>query len=149
MTDYHTVTGIIGTAEGKQRGKKGDESTIVTLRQYLQDASFLVAINADEGIIDNIKSALQNPVWPVFLGRKSCVPTVPVLIEVTNDFESLEDVMQHYPVAKRGDIHEGERPIMYEIDDAKNGYLRNDLVTASPGRIYGQRRVALKSASGS
>ncbi|MDW7657821.1 MAG: type I-E CRISPR-associated protein Cas5/CasD [Bacillota bacterium] len=42
MTDYHTVqgpNGVIINAEGKRRPGSG---TIVTPRQYLQDASFLV-----------------------------------------------------------------------------------------------------------
>jgi CRISPR system Cascade subunit CasD len=148
MTDYHTVTGIIGTAEGKQRGNKGEESTILSFRQYLQDAYFLVAITADEQIVEKCRAALLNPVWPVYLGRKSCVPTAPVLIKVTYDFESLDDVMQHYPFAEPRAAYESEPSRLYEVDDAENGYLRNDIVSDAPGRIYGRRRVTLKSASG-
>jgi len=144
MTDYHTVTGIIRTADGKQRGKVGADSTVQSWRQYLQDASFLVAITADEATLSRCCEALADPVWPVCLGRKSCIPTRPVLVGITRKYASLENVMQDYPAGERAD----KAPVMYEIDSPENGYLRQDVPTAAPGRIYAQRRVALRPVAG-
>jgi CRISPR system Cascade subunit CasD len=52
--------------------------TDVSERMYLADASFLVALQGDEATIARLNEALDNPVWPCFLGRKACVPAVPI-----------------------------------------------------------------------
>ena len=79
MTDYHTVqgnNGVLLNAAGKPRGKNG---TIITPRQYLQDAAFTVWLWGDKQALEACRYALLHPVWPPFLGRKSCVPSVPLL----------------------------------------------------------------------
>lgn len=81
MTDFHTVRGTDGiliNAAGKSRGKAG---TIITPRQYLQDAVFTLWLWGDEQALEHCYAALRHPVWPPFLGRKSCVPAVPLLPE--------------------------------------------------------------------
>lgn len=81
--DYHTAGAWIGIRQAKG-GVKFTASTKqpeaqLSRRQYLCDASFLVALQGDPQVIAQIAKALEDPVWPVFLGRKSCVPTSPVL----------------------------------------------------------------------
>lgn len=73
--DYQTVGAGIGmtTAGGDLK-----TSTLITRREYLADASFLVALQGDGELIQEIARALVLPKWPVFLGRKSCPPSVPV-----------------------------------------------------------------------
>ena len=81
MTDYHTVQGTGGVflnAEGKVRGG-GD--TIITLKQYLQDARFTVFLWGDEDALAACFQAMKHPKWAVYLGRKSCIPSVPVIPE--------------------------------------------------------------------
>ena len=81
MTDYHTVQGTGGVflnAEGKPRGG-GD--TIITPKQYLQDARFTVFLWGDEDTLASCFQAMEHPKWAVYLGRKSCVPAVPVIPE--------------------------------------------------------------------
>jgi CRISPR system Cascade subunit CasD len=63
----------------KQTASTGELETDVSNRVYLADASFLVAVQGPETLIGEAARALQAPVWPVFLGRKACVPAVPVL----------------------------------------------------------------------
>ena len=78
MTDYHTVQGTGGiflNAEGKQRSG-GD--TIITPKQYLQDARFTIFLWGDEETLASCFQAMEHPKWAVYLGRKSCVPAVPV-----------------------------------------------------------------------
>ena len=84
--DYHTVGAKIGVlradGEGIKRtgGAKDDPiETLITRREYLCDASFLVALQGDPEVIGHIRHGLTSPVWPVFLGRKSCPPATPVL----------------------------------------------------------------------
>lgn len=93
MTDYHTVGArydkndpwqkrmIPTTADGKPRG------TDLTHRDYLSDSVFGAVLSGDDALVAEMSTALANPVWGVWLGRKSCIPTEPVLAGV---FESAE-----------------------------------------------------------
>jgi CRISPR system Cascade subunit CasD len=79
--DYHTVGAKIGIrkAEGRIKQKKGKPpETLLSRRQYLFGASFLVALQGDPETIAVYAAALQSPVWPPFLGRKSCIPSEPI-----------------------------------------------------------------------
>ncbi|MEM7801988.1 MAG: type I-E CRISPR-associated protein Cas5/CasD [Chloroflexota bacterium] len=83
LTDYHTIGGgyetpQLLTAEGKPKKSSGAPHTEISMRDYLTDAAFLVALQGDQALISETSEALQNPVWPIFLGRKACVPTRPV-----------------------------------------------------------------------
>ena len=54
--------------------KKGE--SYVTNRYYLADAEFLVGFESvDEELLKKIEYALLNPVFPLYLGRRSCPPT--------------------------------------------------------------------------
>ena len=61
-------------AEGKPRGE-----TIITPKQYLQEAAFTVLVWGDSKAMDEAYHALLHPVWTPYLGRRSCVPSVPLL----------------------------------------------------------------------
>jgi CRISPR system Cascade subunit CasD len=87
LEDYHTVGG--GTFRGRPHSAYGAKGqVIVTRRFYLADASFLVALGDPEGTmhayVNRIAKALQSPVWPLFLGRRSCVPSVPVFVRLSS-----------------------------------------------------------------
>jgi CRISPR system Cascade subunit CasD len=60
----------------KASGSPG--ATVVSPRHYLADADFLVALEGPLPPLRQIEKALNNPVWPLSLGRKSYVPTLPV-----------------------------------------------------------------------
>jgi CRISPR-associated protein Cas5/CasD subtype I-E len=77
--DYHTVGAGIGMTTAGGGLKTGAKGTLITRREYLADASFLVALQGDDKLIHDIAVAIASPKWPVFLGRKSCPPSVPVL----------------------------------------------------------------------
>jgi len=53
---------------------KRKESSWVTYRYYLCDAVFLVGIEGEEPFVQEIMKALQFPVYPIYLGRRSCPP---------------------------------------------------------------------------
>ncbi|MCB0197466.1 MAG: type I-E CRISPR-associated protein Cas5/CasD [Anaerolineae bacterium] len=99
ITDYHTVGGgydypTLLTAQGKPKLSSGSPHTELTWRDYLCDASFLVALQSqDEVLIEQMAQALQHPVWPVYLGRKSCPPSRPVFDGVGH-FDDLEEALQ-------------------------------------------------------
>ena len=78
MTDFHTVHGTYGvllSAEGK---KRQNGNTIVSKRQYLQDARFTVFLWGAEADLERCYQAMSHPKWTIYLGRKSCVPSLPV-----------------------------------------------------------------------
>jgi CRISPR system Cascade subunit CasD len=77
--DYHTVGAGIGMTTAGGGLKTGAQGTLITRREYLADASFLVVLQGDAKLIHDIAAAIASPKWPVFLGRKSCPPSVPVL----------------------------------------------------------------------
>lgn len=97
IVDFHTICGGVLSAEGKIKKKAGKPETVISWRGYLADASFLAAVQADDPeLIEKLADAVQNPVWPVFLGRKSCPPGKP-LFEGTGDFDSLEAALLAAP----------------------------------------------------
>lgn len=99
ITDYHTIGGgydspILLTAEAKpKKTPSGQPHTELSNRDYLCDASFLVALqvreDSDNKLIDQMAAGLQQPVWPLFLGRKSCPPSTPVFAGV-GDYNDLQ-----------------------------------------------------------
>jgi CRISPR system Cascade subunit CasD len=99
--DYHTVGAKIGIWQADRKKLKRTASTheyetLLSRRQYLYDASFLVALQGDADTIRACESALDHPVWPVFLGRKCCVPGEPVLAG-TGTFGTLTDALSSMP----------------------------------------------------
>lgn len=60
------------TSEGKKAVGGG---TKMTYRYYLQDMAFAVALQVPADEAETLAAALQNPVWDIYLGRKTCVPT--------------------------------------------------------------------------
>lgn len=72
MEDFHTVQNT-RTADGKPK------ETHITYRTYLNDAAFAVIISGGKGILMELHDALADPVWGVWLGRKCCIPSQPVL----------------------------------------------------------------------
>lgn len=105
ITDYHTIGGgyeypTLLTAEGKpKKTPKGQPHTEISLRDYLCDASFLIALQvkdpADADLIAQMAAALQNPVWPFYLGRKSCLPGAPVFAG-TGSYPDLETALTQH-----------------------------------------------------
>jgi CRISPR system Cascade subunit CasD len=60
----------------KADGSKG--GTVTSARYYLADADFLVGLEGDRGLLEILDQALQRPVWQLYLGRKSFVPSKPI-----------------------------------------------------------------------
>lgn len=82
MTDFHTVQGTEGVFLNAKGVPRGGGGTIITPKQYLQDAIFTVFIWGEESILDTCFQAMMHPKWAVYLGRKSCPPAVPLLPQI-------------------------------------------------------------------
>lgn len=134
--DFQTVTGDpLRTAGG---GKRTLGNTFISRRTYLQDASFLVVIATDQQWHDRITAALQKPKWSVCLGRKSCVPSRPVLECISPDETDPMKLIYAYPAAERPSY-----PMPFETDIPMQNLgtcTRPDAVK-SGYRSFARRRV--------
>ncbi|WP_432617754.1 type I-E CRISPR-associated protein Cas5/CasD [Butyricicoccus sp.] len=144
LVDFHTVTGNpLMNAAGKRRSL-GD--TFISQRQYLQDASFLVFIDCADDWRERMIYALQHPKWCLYLGRKSCVPSRPVLVGVTEEYTDIAQALQTYPIqTKRRDPRGNTKQnCRYESEISNTGdstLSRSDVVLADGYRRFARRRV--------
>ncbi|RRD45915.1 type I-E CRISPR-associated protein Cas5/CasD [Tessaracoccus sp. OH4464_COT-324] len=54
----------------------------LTDRFYLSDAVFTAYIGGNDVLVDSLAGALENPAFPLFFGRRSCVPTGRIVQDV-------------------------------------------------------------------
>lgn len=81
LQDYHTVQNT-KTAEGKNK------DCHITYRQYLNDASFGILLTGESSLLKQIADALVNPVWGIWLGRKTCVPSSPIFVGLKDNHDA-------------------------------------------------------------
>ena len=127
LVDYHTA-------------KTQDEKTsYVTYRHYLQDAVFLAGIESeDAALLQQLQQALLHPAFPLYLGRRSCPPTLPLCLGVRPD--SLQEVLQAEPPLCPG----RQSRILLDADPLEPGTApqRDVPVSFDPHhRQYGYRSV--------
>lgn len=69
--------------------------SFISERFYLADAVFLVGLSGDESLLREIDAALRSPVFPLFLGRRSCPPAGKLSLGVADG--DLLTVLRSYP----------------------------------------------------
>lgn len=136
--------GGVLSADGKVKRNQAtkEPETDVSERFYLADASFLVALQGETCVIKQLAHALQQPVWPIFLGRKSCPPACPVYAG-TGDYADLREALIRQPlhprVAARGTRH----PLRLLIETtAGQGNRQHDNIGVPAVRTFLPRFVA-------
>lgn len=77
----------------------GTTQDLLSNRYYLSDAAFLVGLEGEYALLEKLHFALGHPVWPLFLGRKSYVPSDPFFRHdgLLSEF-SLQDALLTYPL---------------------------------------------------
>ncbi|MFM2197737.1 MAG: system Cascade subunit CasD [Verrucomicrobiota bacterium] len=86
FTDFHTIGGGYdkkrSAAEKMSIPRKASGApfgTVITRRSYLTDAAFIAILTGGDGAqLTQIQSALLDPVWGVWFGRKTCIPAAPL-----------------------------------------------------------------------
>ncbi len=80
------------TAEG---GSK--PGAMLTRREYLCNASFLVALHGEPGLIAELEAAMRAPKWVLYLGRKCCPPSRPLLEHPAGEFSDVLSALESVP----------------------------------------------------
>lgn len=134
-TDYHTAD-------------SGRKNLDVTRRVYLSDAAFWAGLSGDPALLKEIHEALKVPYWPLSLGRKAFVPSLPVWFEEGLQDSVLIETLRHAPSLRK----EGTPPIAYTYVVEKSA-VKSDTRLLSPSfrrdqptapfamRQYGLREV--------
>ena len=135
LVDFHT-------AKNREEDRKKGKAPYVTYRHYLQDAVFLVGLESeDTALLQELETALKHPVYPLYLGRRSCPPTLPLCLGIRQG--SLLDVLRTEPMQGRKP-ETGKLRIVADADPADPAAVpRQDLpMSFSPvHRQYGFRPV--------
>lgn len=144
--DYHTAGGThrkgdqygVPTADGKSK------RAVTSNRYYLADADFLVGLEGDVGLLSQLDEKLANPVWPLFLGRKSFVPGQPVrLPDGLLPEGELEAALNTYPWRKRGDRDNPPQRLRLVLEDqeGQSSEVRRDQPVSFAERHFALRHV--------
>jgi CRISPR system Cascade subunit CasD len=96
--DYHTVGAEMEMQTAENKTKKG---AMLTRREYLCDASFLVVLQGESSLIAELFSAIKNPTWTLYLGRKNCPPSRPLIERETGLFPDILSALSALPYRPR------------------------------------------------
>jgi len=134
--DFHTAQNLLKAAGGIK-------DTEPSRRYYLADARFLVALESEDlSLLQKLHDALGNPVWPLYLGRKSFVPSEPAwLPDAVVEETHADNALTGYPrlvEARLGEKDERIRVVMEAEDGAE---ARPDQPISFANRQFGVRRV--------
>lgn len=139
MRDYHTAV--------PENAKKKDSYT--TNRYYLADAVFLAGLESDDtDKLKEIENALKNPAHPLFLGRRSCPPSMPLVMGIreTDLLTALKSepwLLEEWRQKKIYDEEIRKLRIITDSDKDENGSVMRDvpLSFSSVQRKFGWRNV--------
>lgn len=145
LTDYHTVGGGYDPKTEplricrKASGKIGD--TVQTWREYLEDARFGVVVSGSVVLIDSLADAVRDPVWGLWLGRKSCVPASRV-------FEGVHADTDAALAALREAYGDSDAVVVRKVVEGKSFDDGNDTIMDRPldfsGRHFAARRICVE-----
>lgn len=129
LRDYHTAQ-VPGRVSLKNRphNSRRDElnlpkeelNTILSTRDYRQDAASLIAVHAHDGapyVLDDLAQALAKPRFTLYLGRKACPPALPLnpqIIPAENAQAALYDYRQELAKRSGETVPEFERMVWGE-----------------------------------
>lgn len=136
LRDYHTALDV-ARSDGS-----GKQPTVLSERFYLADADFLIGLEGDPSLLVEIHGSIDRPVWPLFLGRKSFVPSPPITASVVDG--ALVEILRGVPWVGRPS--ESTPPRLRFVWDVPfgQGQPRQDVpITFAPPR-YRVRHVQIE-----
>ena len=123
-------------------GKAVGGGAKLTYRHYLQNAFFGVVQEIDDSISTEVAEGLQNPHWPIYLGRRCCIPSYPVY---NGTFESESEAMDKlFQIAGERGLVESERLVEGYAEEAFDSFYLMDVPVAFGIRKeYSDRLVSI------
>lgn len=147
VEDFHmTGSGSFNDREyGVISAGKNELSPVISRRHYLADAAFLVLVEGNgeenEDLLHRINDCLHRPVWPPFLGRKSCPPAAPIWMEQGVVHATASHLLKTVPLLAPG--HGGKTRVVSECSpNDKNSKLVMDVPISFEPKKFGPRYVA-------
>ena len=123
----------------------------LSYRTYLCDAIFLVGLESDDrNKLEELEYALRNPVYALFLGRRSCPPGMPLVLGIRNLglYEALLREEWLVPRWRRKSEFGFESKVNLRIlmeDEEAGALVRDKPISFSPyKREYAYRKIAEK-----
>lgn len=92
LQDYHTVQNT------RRANGSINKDCVLTYRQYLTDAAFGVLLEGDTKLLGEISEALADPKWGIWLGRKTCIPSAPVLAGLKDNRNDAFKLLEEKPL---------------------------------------------------
>jgi len=161
IQDYHTVGGgydpsvpsergciTVKAEDGKPRAKNGQSLAVLTNRQYLTDASFGVLLEGDRALLEVIAHgkggvrpsySLSNPKWGIWLGRKVCVPSAPILAGLKNE----RDEALHLLIGDKALESFDRQEDVENFADGKDSIPDSPVSFGLENRVFSPRRVRM------
>lgn len=145
LNDYHTIGG--GYDKKTERMKKPRAAsgaaleTVLSERHYLLDARFGVLLEGEAEFLGEIATALQNPRWGMWLGRKCCIPASPLLAGIgTSADEALKLLLSRCGLDESLSLEHFDHTIENPSEDAADAEWLTDHPVAF-GAAIGQRHA--------
>ena len=133
LQDYHTVQNT------RRASGAINSDCVLTHRQFLTDASFGILLEGDSSLIEQIADALKDPVWGLWLGRKTCIPTSPVLAGIKREkADALRLLIGEKPLTaftRQEDVH--------SFTEGKDSLPDTPVSFASGQRSFSPRRIRM------
>ena len=123
LRDYHTA----GQGGYYKVGGGIGKNTILSHRYYLADAKFLVGLEGDRALLDELWAALKQPTWFLFFGRKAFVPAERVWLPDGISDAGLIKALKSYPWLGQG--NDPSKELRLIIEDDGGAIVRNDQPT--------------------
>jgi CRISPR system Cascade subunit CasD len=154
--DYHTVGGTRSDSEdyGVIRADASGVGPVVSRRYYLADAEFLIGVEGERATLEEIATALSTPRWQIFLGRKSFVPSAPLILPTDAPWnggfieQKLEQALSSLPwLGLLSEMRGRPEKLRAVIDDPAGSEIRRDHPLTFAPRAFTIRRVRTLSVT--
>lgn len=124
--DFHTAQHVVKASAkikpGKPVSRGALKDTEPSVRHFLADAWFTVGLSSpDSALLTQLDDALLKPVWSLYLGRKSFVPSLPISWRSTNMPSGIVDLDLEEALLTCSDplfqVQKGSSPIRFILED--------------------------------
>lgn len=148
-TDYQTAIMSL------RSGPRTSDKTAQSWRSYIAGGDFLVSLTGDRHVVQDCYEAVADPVWPLFLGRRSYAPSLPIATGIITPARSLyDDIVQAatelLSARHQGLIEENESSGRYKLTTviecpagAATTMMPDQPLGTFADRRFGQRYVSI------